>query len=140
MTNRTWQIRLVYDRLPLSLNDREHHMVTWRKRQNLIDQVHAMCRHHGIPQLQRVHVRMEWTPRTNRRRDADNATETLKAALDGIRNAPPSKRWPAGRIGIVPDDTPEYVTWEPPIIHPTNRDPFYTERLVLVIEDRSDAA
>lgn len=40
----------------------------------------------------------------------------------------------------MPDDTPEFVTWEPPIIHPTNRDPFYTERLVLVIEDRSEAA
>lgn len=136
---REWEIRLAYLDLPLSMNSREHHMIVWRARQDLIGRVHALCRHHRIPRMQTVHVQMHWTPRTNRRRDSDNAVATLKAALDGIRDAPASKHWPAGRVGVVPDDTPEHVQWSPPIIHPPNPDPWFTERLTLVITDRSES-
>lgn len=132
---RSWTIRLVYNDLPLSLNDRSHYMVVWRDRQNLIGRVHLACRAQRIPRMERIGVRMEWTPRLNRRRDSDNAVATLKGCLDGLRDAPPSKRWPAGRVGVIPDDTPEHVTWSPPVIHPANPDPWLTERLTLVIQE-----
>ena len=140
-----WEITLAYPTLPLSLNDRRHRMVIWRAQRDLRDRVRWATRHAGIPRLHAIHVEMHWTPRTVRRRDADNAVATLKSALDGTRDYPATYRYINGRkvlttaawVGIVPDDTPEHVTWTPPIIHPADPDPFYTERLRLVIEDRS---
>jgi hypothetical protein len=144
VTPRTWTIGLVYDTLPLSLNDRAHHMIVWRKRKNLKERVRAAVQTLQIPRLDAIHVRMEWTPRTKRVRDQDNAVATLKPAIDGLRDYP--ARWGRGElkgqiveqphVGIVPDDDPTHVTWEQPVIHPPNPDPFFTERLVLVITER----
>lgn len=135
MTAREWEIRLAYLTLPLNLNDRRHRMIVWREQRNLRDRVRVMARHVGIPRLDAIHVQMHWTPRTARRRDADNSVYTLKSAIDGLRDYRPTKRDPAGWVGIVPDDTPEHVQWSPPIIHPPNPDPWLTERLTLVIRE-----
>jgi hypothetical protein len=154
MTARSWTLRLAYPKLPLSLNDRRHHMVRHRAAKTLRDRVRMLARAEGIPRLDGLHVEMHWTPATNRTRDADNAVATLKAAIDGLRDYPARYRTvpvPAGVgrggveyeprrvlsspawVGIVPDDDPAHVTWSRPIIHPA--DPELTQRLVLVITE-----
>lgn len=139
---RSWRLELAYDTLPLSLNDRRHHMVRWRESRNLRDRVRMLCRHHRIPRLKAISVEMHWTPRTKRTRDRDNAVATQKAAVDGLRDYPARKK--DGRIvepawrGVVADDDPTHVDYGMPIIHPPNPDPWFTDRLVLVITERTD--
>lgn len=135
MTARSWTLRLVYSKLPLSLNDRSHWGEVARSKRNLRDRVRLMARAQRIPRLDAIHVQMHWTPVVVRGRDQDNAVATLKPAIDGLRDYKPTKRDPAGWRGVVPDDTPEHVQWSPPIIH--DPDPTLTERLVLVITERT---
>lgn len=56
-------------------------------------------------QTEHVRLRLHYVPRDGRRRDSDNLVETLKVCKDALVDA-----------GIVPDDTPNYVTWHPPVI------------------------
>lgn len=143
---RQWVIKLAYPTLPLSLNDRRHRMVIWRESRNLRNRVRTYAQHVGIPRLNAIHVQLEWTPATRRKRDADNVVATLKPAIDGLRDYPAKykrdphtgeKRLvePAWR-GVVPDDDPEHVTWSQPIIHPANPDRWFVDRLVLVVTER----
>lgn len=128
---RQWTLRLVYMRLPLSLNDRLHWAEVARAKRNLRDRVRLMTRAQKIPRLDRIHIQMHWTPAVVRPRDEDNCMLTQKVMVDGLRDYAPTKRDPAGWVGIVPDDTPDHVTWSPPIIHPPDK--HLTERLALVI-------
>lgn len=138
---RTWTIRLAYDKLPLSLNDRSHWAKIWSAKKLLAGRVRSACIVQRIPRFDAIHVEMHWTPRTVRRRDADNAVATLKPALDGLRDAPPT--WKNGQIvtpalpGIVADDTPDVLSWSMPVIHPPNPDPHFTERLSFIITERT---
>jgi hypothetical protein len=55
---------------------------------------------------ERVGVGIEYVTGDNRRRDSDNLVSgVLKHVLDGLVDA-----------GLVPDDTPDYVSWRPPVI------------------------
>jgi crossover junction endodeoxyribonuclease RusA len=72
--------------------------------------VTARCREARIPAGQtHVHVTLHYVPKERRRRDADNLVPTLKPCIDGLRDA-----------RVIPDDTPDHVTWEPPVIHPAD--------------------
>lgn len=143
---RSWEIRLAYPTLPISLNDRgTKWQIKWRASRTLRDRVRVMTRHLEIPRLEAIHVDMTWIPATKRKRDADNAVATLKPAIDGLRDYRARYRnTAAGRVlvepewvGVVPDDDPEHVTWSPPVIAPPDPDRFLTERLVLVIAERT---
>lgn len=133
MTARAWTLRLVYPKLPLSLNDRAHWAEVARSKRNLRDRVRLLARQQKIPRLDAIHVQMHWTPAVKRNRDEDNCMLTQKVMVDGLRDYRPTKRDPIGWTGVVPDDTPEHVTWSPPILH--DPDPKVTERLWLVITE-----
>ena len=72
-----------------------------------------------------VRVELHYQPRDRRRRDADNLAPTLKAMCDGVVDA-----------GLVPDDTPNFMTKVMPIID----EPVKGEkgRVYVVIEVDSD--
>jgi crossover junction endodeoxyribonuclease RusA len=75
--------------------------------------VATLCRVLHIPPCDAIHVQLIYVPRDRRRRDSDGLVATLKPCLDGIVDA-----------GVVPDDSPEYVTWSAPIIAPADpKDP-----------------
>jgi len=117
----TWTIRLPYATPPLSLNGRMH----WAQKAEITRKLRgyvtatAGARLH-VPRCQRINVTLVYVPRDGRRRDRDNLVATLKPCIDGLVDA-----------GIVPDDSPEYVTWGPPeIAKPNAKDP----HLYLTIE------
>jgi hypothetical protein len=97
-------------------------MAVWRARRELVDQVRTLVRAQRIPRLAGVHVELHYLPQRRRIRDADNAVATLKPCIDGLRDYPEQRRKgvikTAAWTGIVPDDTNDFVTWEPPFIHP----------------------
>jgi crossover junction endodeoxyribonuclease RusA len=123
--SRTWEIRLPWTKPPCSANDRDH----WRVKAGKVAEIRAVARREaaaafwfdGIPMFDHIRVGLLYVPRDRRRRDPDNLVVPLfKALVDGIVDA-----------GIVPDDTPRYVTREFPVIAEPDGDP----RLVLTIEE-----
>jgi hypothetical protein len=140
---RSWRLTFWYPKLPLSLNDRRHRMVVYRVQKQVRDRVRQAARAQGVPRLQSIHMAMHWTPSTNRGRDEDNAVATLKSAIDGLRDYPARYRNVNGQrvltaapwVGVVADDTAEFVTWDRPCLHPANSDPLFTERLILIITE-----
>lgn len=118
----TWTIRLPYARPPITLNDRMH----WATKAGFTREIRSLvalkCRQQRVPSLGKAHVELHWVPRDRRKRDSDNPYPTLKAAIDGLRDAE-----------IVPDDDSETVTSRV-VIDPANpRDP----HLYLTIERTS---
>jgi crossover junction endodeoxyribonuclease RusA len=113
----TWTIRLPYATPPLSLNSRMH----WATKARLTREIrrHVWGSALGLPKCERIAVELHYVPRDRRRRDEDNLFLTLKAAIDGIKDA-----------GVVPDDSSEYVTSACRIDPPNRADP----HLYLTIE------
>jgi len=109
---RTWTLRVGdYTKPPLSLNDRMH----WRKKAGITkiirrDICNAAANH--IALLGWAVVELHYVPRDKRRRDRDNLVATLKPCMDGLVDA-----------GVIPDDTPEYLTWTVHIDPPNRADP-----------------
>lgn len=99
MTPQTWTLVAPWPKPLLSSNHRYH----WRVKANLVKQVRGDARtiaRSGVPHLRHVTVEMVWTVPDKRRRDgADNIVDTLKPWCDGMVDA-----------GIVPDDTPQWMT------------------------------
>ena len=73
--------------------------VAWRVREARIplDQAH-------------VHVSLHYVPKDKRDRDSDNLVPILKPCIDALRDAK-----------VIANDTPDYVTWTPPRIHPPDK-------------------
>lgn len=120
--DRTWEIRLPWTAVPISLNGREH----WRAKAAKVAAVRAST-HLAVAVAtfaatmpERIDVTLTYYPRDKRRRDADNLVATLKACCDGIVDA-----------GVVADDTPDLMVKHMPVILPPDGDP----RLVLVIRE-----
>ena len=105
----TWTIQLPYSTPPLTLNGRQH----WATKATAIREVRGtvatLARVLRIPACQRIHVELHYVPRDSRRRDQDNIVATLKPCIDGLVDA-----------GVIPDDSPQYVTWVPPVIDPAD--------------------
>lgn len=105
----SWTIRLPWATPPISLNDRGH----WRAKAARVKyvryQVAQLLTMHRVPPAERIHVTLHYVPRDRRRRDADNLVGTLKPCIDAMVDSQ-----------IVPDDSPEYVTWSQPIIDPAD--------------------
>lgn len=114
------EIRLPWPRPPLSLNDRSHWAIRSRKTRNVRAVATAFVKAAHVPHSARIRVALTYHPRDGRRRDEDNVVATYKALCDGIVDA-----------GVVPDDTPEFMAKEMPVIAaPIPKDP----HLVLTIE------
>lgn len=101
-------MKLSFTRPPLSENQRFGH---WAQKAKLVRAVRSeaklRAKHLKIGPLDGCTVELHYQPRDKRRRDADNLIPTLKALCDGLVDA-----------GIVPDDTPDYMTKKMPKIHP----------------------
>jgi crossover junction endodeoxyribonuclease RusA len=106
-------IRLPWTTPPLSLNERTHWARKARTTREVRQITQWLAQSHRIPPRRRIAVRLLYTPRDLRRRDADNLTPVLKAVCDGLVDA-----------GVVPDDTPDYMLKVMPEILPADhRDP-----------------
>jgi crossover junction endodeoxyribonuclease RusA len=114
-----WTIRLPYATPPLSLNSRMHWATKARITREIRHATTWAASDLKIPACERIAVELHYVPRDRRRRDEDNLFLTLKAAIDGIRDA-----------GVVPDDSSEYVTSACRIDPPNRADP----HLYLTIE------
>jgi crossover junction endodeoxyribonuclease RusA len=112
---RVWIIPLGFTSPPLSLNGRPH----WRTRAKLVKAIRTAVWVRGkqlrMTPCPHVHVLLHYVPKDRRHRDPDNLVATLKPAIDALTAAGADR----GRIclGVVPDDTPEYVSWSTPRIH-----------------------
>lgn len=110
----TVSMLLPYSKPPLSLNDRGHYMARARKVAQVRRDVHLIARSHNLPRgLEHVTVQLHYRPARNGRRDPINLTATHKALVDGLTAGTRNPGY-----GLVPDDTPQYVTDTIPIVHP----------------------
>ena len=101
----TYTIMLPWSKPLLSMNDRKHFMAKARLTKQIRETTRLLAR--GLPTgLERIEICLHYRPRDNRRRDTDNLMPVLKACADGIVDA-----------GVVPDDTPQYMTKFMPHIH-----------------------
>lgn len=103
MTDNYRAVSFGWPRPPLSMNQRLHRMQ--EAKLTAMVRREAAERFHDFPTVGRVEVLMTWVVKDRRRRDAENPVATLKALCDGLVDA-----------GIVPDDTPEYMTKHMPVI------------------------
>lgn len=103
-----WKIILPLTK-PLSLNAREH----WRVKAKRVSEVRqltaTLTRNANVPALKHISVELHYVPRDKRRRDPLNLVATLKPIEDGIVDA-----------GVIPDDTPNYLTSVMPVIDEPN--------------------
>lgn len=104
---------------PLSTNDHWH----WRLRAEHVAEIRRAvgfaAKAAGIPPCEHITVGLLYTPGDYRRRDPSNLMASQKPAVDGLVDA-----------GVVPDDTPAYVTEQMPVIQPGRR----ARQLVLVVQ------
>lgn len=100
-------IELPYTRPPLTLNQKMHWAVKAKLTRQVRSTVCSLARQARIGQHEQVDVVLEYTPRDSRRRDRDNLVATLKPCLDGLVDA-----------GLVPDDSPQFLSWSAPVICP----------------------
>lgn len=101
------RIPLSFNKPPITANNRFH----WAKKAKITKQIRheALIRAKAarIKPSEHVHVKLMYRPADNRRRDPSNLMPTQKALVDGLVDA-----------GVVPDDTPQYVTEYMPTILP----------------------
>ena len=107
-----YRLRMPWPRPPLAANDRRHYLA----RADLVAQVRSdaawVVKGARVPACTRVTVGLVYVPAIRRKRDGgENYADTLKAIIDGVVDA-----------GVVPDDTPEYVTRLMPVVAPVDRD------------------
>lgn len=84
-------IRLPWTTPPLTLNQRWPHWApkarkTAEVRRAAATLARAHTRYHG-GEYDRAHVELWWHPKDRRTRDTDNPFPTLKACIDGLRDA-----------------------------------------------------
>lgn len=104
---REWLIDLPYLRPPLSANQRVHWAVRAKATNDVRQRTAWLIRAARVPRLGRVEIQLGYTPPDRRRRDTDNLVPTLKPVADAVVDA-----------GVVPDDTPDWVTKPEPVIDP----------------------
>jgi crossover junction endodeoxyribonuclease RusA len=124
VSGREWTLPLAFTK-PLSLNDRQH----WQTKRKLTrawrDHTRDLAVRAGIPHLARFTVVLHYVPRDNRRRDVDNVTPSLKAAVDGLVDA-----------HVADDDDSTRYRLTSPEIHPARKGE--PGRMWLVVRDLSD--
>lgn len=104
-------LELPYQKPPLSMNDRKHHMARARITRQIRSTTAWLAKQANVPiGLEHVAVCLHYRPRDRRVRDADNLMPVLKAACDGLVD-----------YGLTADDTPELMQKLMPIIHPAEK-------------------
>lgn len=114
-----WSFELPISK-PLSLNDRSH----WSKRASDVSDLREatgwLAHEAKIERCQKIKVTLIYEPRDKRRRDKDNLVATLKPVVDGLVD-----------VDVIPDDTPEHVEYDMPLIDaPSGKQ----GRLVVLVE------
>lgn len=107
---RSWVLDLPHQPYP-SLNGREHWAAKNRKAQAWRTATRLLVLEAKVPALDRIVVRLDYWPKTNRRRDRDNLMAVVKHCIDGLRDA-----------RVIVDDDAGRVTFTPPEIHPPRDD------------------
>jgi len=97
MTGRSWRIDLPCGPL-LTSNQRLHHQAKARITRQLRGEATILAKAAKIPALERVQVWAWVIPPDRRKRDPANWYPSVKAAIDGIRDA-----------GVIPDDDAEHL-------------------------------
>lgn len=101
-------MQLSFSKPPITLNSSFRH---WSQRAKVVKEIRreAMVRARAarLGPYRHITTTLHYQPRDRRRRDPSNLVGTQKPLLDGLVDA-----------GVVPDDTPEYVTESMPVIHP----------------------
>jgi crossover junction endodeoxyribonuclease RusA len=97
---RTWTLTLPAGLPLLNLNVEMHWAARRRRKQGIENAAIVLARQQRIPLLARIRVEGEYQPPDRRKRDEDNLSVSMKAAIDGIRKA-----------GIVQDDDSAQVTF-----------------------------
>lgn len=92
---------------PLNSNDRYHWAAKSQRSKIVRQRVAWSAKALKLGRVPRIAVGLHYRPGDNRRRDPSNLMATQKPAVDGLVDA-----------GLVPDDTPAYVTEHVPVIHP----------------------
>jgi crossover junction endodeoxyribonuclease RusA len=106
----TYDLSFEYPTPPLSLNQRLHHLDKARRTAQIRQDTNRLGQ--GIPRLGRCDVTLIWYVTDRRRRDAENPVPTLKAMCDELVT-----------LGVVPDDTPEFMVKHMPVIEWTAEGP-----------------
>lgn len=112
-----YQLTLPYGRPPKALwgNSRGNH---WGQRSTASRQVRSdvalLAKAAQIPVSTHLDVWLTWSPGDRRRRDSDNLWPMLKACCDGLARG---KRSDWVGLELVPDDTPQYMTKNAPVIY-----------------------
>lgn len=120
---------LPYVRPPLSLNDsvasKGAALARARVKREVRQAVCQLAEHAHLPRdVDHVTVQLHYRPTQRRSRDTDNLVATLKPACDGLAAGKPDRVARSGRklraqpgYGMVPDDTPQWMSKPEPIIH-----------------------
>lgn len=99
------EIPLVDNRPPLNMNQRLH----WRQERTLKqlvrESVEWRAHEAGIQPCQHLTAEVHYRPGDKRQRDPSNLMDTQKPALDALV-----------RFGLIPNDSPEFVTERMPVI------------------------
>jgi crossover junction endodeoxyribonuclease RusA len=90
---------------PMSLNARMNWAVAAKMKKPYREAAHVLALQQKIPACKRVRVTLIYTPKDKRRRDPLNLVATLKLVEDGLVDA-----------GVIPDDTPDYLESQMPLI------------------------
>lgn len=135
MTERVVRIDLPWARPPLTLNGgrgttRGATFAHGRKVRDVRTTMLALAAAAELPRgLDHITVQLYYRPRDRGRRDVDNLVATLKPLADALTPGRPARIAKTGRrlaaaligYGMVPDDTPDYMTKPMPIIVPAER-------------------
>lgn len=100
------KVPLVNEKPPLSANQRLHWRAKADRTATVRESVAWRAKQAGVRPQMHVIVQLHYAPQDRRRRDPSNLMATQKAAVDGLVDA-----------GVVPDDTPLFVTELMPVIH-----------------------
>lgn len=92
----SYDLTFEYPSPPISLNDRLHHLAHARLVRQIREDTNRLGQ--GIPPMDRCEVSLTWYVTDTRRRDEENPVPTLKAMCDELVT-----------LGVVPDDTPEFM-------------------------------
>lgn len=106
----SYDLTFEYPSPPLSLNQRLHPLAKARLTREVREDTNRLGQ--GIPAMQRCEVWLTWYVTDRRRRDEENPVPTLKAMCDELVT-----------LGVVPDDTPEFMVKHMPRIEFTRHGP-----------------
>jgi hypothetical protein len=108
-----WTLALPWREPPLHLNQR----LAWQVERPIVatvrDTTRLLVKRARIPRLIHAEVRLVWTVPDRRVRDVENPVPTLKACCDGMTD---TSHGGIRLLGIVPDDSPEWMTKHMPEI------------------------